>query len=243
MKNLYEKSEISFALFWIALYVASSIILGNLGDDKVFLAAGLAIISVLMFLFVVRNGLLEKYGLQGWGKNNRTMLWFIPLWIIASGNLWGGLLPDCLSSSFIWAAISMALVGFAEELIFRGFLFKAMLKEGNVAMAIIVSSVTFGLGHIFSFFTGDSFVESITGILVAITLGFVLTMVFFKCGSLIPCIIAHSVIDVSSVLTADKSGLLNWIYIIVFFTLSIGYCLYLWHIKTPAINIIATHNN
>ena len=95
MKDLYEKSEISFALFWIALYVATSIILGNLGDNKTALAVGLAVISVLMFLFVYRNGLLKKYGLDGWGENNRALLWFIPLWIIASGNFWGGFMPDC----------------------------------------------------------------------------------------------------------------------------------------------------
>ena len=65
MKDLYENSEISFALFWIALYVATSIILGNLGDNKTALAVGLAVISVLMFLFVYRNGLLKKYGLDG----------------------------------------------------------------------------------------------------------------------------------------------------------------------------------
>ena len=243
MKDLYENSEISFALFWIALYVATSIILDNLGDNKTALAVGLAVISVLMFLFVYRNGLLKKYGLDGWGENNRALLWFIPLWIIASGNFWGGFMPDCHGSAIISAAVSMAFVGFVEELVFRGFLFKAMLKDGNVAMAIIVSSVTFGLGHIFSLFTGDSFIESLTGIVVAITMGFVLTMVFFKCGSLIPCIIAHCVIDVSSVFTADKTGLLNVIYIIVFFSFAIGYCLYLLHIKTPDIHKTETNIN
>lgn len=49
--------------------------------------------------------------------------------------------------------LSMLCVGFIEELIFRGFLFKAMAKDG-IKSAIIVSSITFGLGHIINLVNG-----------------------------------------------------------------------------------------
>ena len=41
----------------------------------------------------------------------------------------------------------MLCVGFMEEVIFRGLLFKAIAKD-NAKMAIVISSVTFGLGHV-----------------------------------------------------------------------------------------------
>ncbi len=50
--------------------------------------------------------------------------------------------------------ISMCCVGFLEEVIFRGLLFRAMEKE-NLKRAIIVSSLTFGLGHIVNLFNGS----------------------------------------------------------------------------------------
>ena len=238
MKKLYEKSEITFAIFWIVLYTVSMGILRNLGDDSPYMMAGLFVISALMFLFVWRNGLLDKYGLSGWAKNSRIMLWFLPLWIIASFNLWGGIAPRYPIPGQIYAVISMALVGFAEELIVRGFLFKAMLKDGNVKLAVIVSSVTFGMGHILNLFTGHETAETLVQVVFAVAFGFIVTMVFYKSGSLLPCILSHSLTDMFSKFAADGgSSLLNWVVHAVMIIMAVTYCTYLAkHVETPAIN-------
>ena len=239
MKKLYEKSEITFAILWIVIYTVGMGTLENrFGLDSLWQMLGLIVISAAMFLFVKRNGLMEKYGLAGWAKNSRAMLWFIPLWIFSCLNLFSGLSPDYPSPGLIYAAVSMALVGFAEELIFRGFLFKAMLKDGNVKAAIIVSSVTFGLGHILNLFTGHELIATLIQVVFAVALGFVFTLVFYKSGSLLPGILAHSIIDVFSVLASDDgSQLVNLIVHIVVIVVSIAYCLYLAkRVETPAIN-------
>ena len=209
--------------------------LRNLGDDSPFMMAGLIVISVLMFLFVWKNGLMEKYGLSGWAKNSRAMLRFIPLWIIASFNLWGGIAPRYDLPGLIFAAVSMALVGFAEELIFRGFLFKALLKDGSVKTAVIVSAVTFGLGHILNLFTGHELFETLMQVVFAVAFGFVVTMDFYRSGSLLPCILAHSLTDVFSLFASDQaSSALNWIAHVVTFVLAVAYCLYLAkRVETP----------
>lgn len=41
----------------------------------------------------------------------------------------------------------MINIGFLEEIIFRGILYKSIEKD-NKKLAIIISSVTFGIGHI-----------------------------------------------------------------------------------------------
>lgn len=244
MKKLYEKSEITFAIFWIVLYTVSMGSLRNLGDDSPYRMIGLIVISAWMLLFVWRNGLLEKYGLSGWARNNRAMLWFLPLWIITTVNLWGGVTPQYPMPGELFVVVSMAFVGFAEEMLFRGFLFKAMLKEGSVKTAVIVSSVSFGLGHILNLFTGHELAETLVQVVFAVSYGFMVTMAFYKSNSLLPCILSHSLFDMfAEFANLDRSPALNWICHGVIILVSILYCLYLIkRVETPSINQIDAEN-
>ena len=72
----------------------------------------------------------------------------------------------------------------------------------------------------------------------AVAIGFVFTFVYYKSGSLLPCILAHSFIDVSSVFAADEGSYgLNLMLHVVVIVISVAYCLYLAkRVKTPAIN-------
>ena len=238
MKKLYEKNEVLFAVFWIVVYTVSMGFLRNLGDDSPYMMIGLIVVSALMFRFVSKNKLMEEYGLSGWAENNRAMLWFLPLWIIAGGNLCGGISPGYPMPGLIYAAVSMAFVGFAEELIFRGFLFRAMLRDGNAKTAIIVSSVTFGLGHILNLFTGHELAETLVQVVFAVAAGFAFTMAYYKGGSLLPCVLAHSLTDVFAVFGTDEAPLLlNGIIHAVIILAAIAYCLYLVRrVETPPVN-------
>ena len=239
MTKMYQKSEITFAILWIVIYtVGMGTLQNNFGLDSLWHMLGLIVISAAIFLFVKKNGLMEKYGLAGWAKNSRAMLWFIPLWLLSCLNLFSGFQPDYPVPGLIYAAVSMTLVGFAEELIFRGFLFKAMLKDGSVKAAVIVSSVTFGMGHIMNLFTCHDLFVTLNQVVFAVAVGFVFTLVFYKSGSLLPGILAHSFIDVISVFASDEgSQLMNLILHIVTIVVSAAYCLYLGKgVGTPAIN-------
>lgn len=244
MKEFYRKNELLFAIFWIVLYTVSMGLLRNLGDDSPYMMIGLIVISVLMFLFVWKNGLMGKYGLAGWTKNSRAMLWFLPLWIITTLNLWGGVTPRYPLPGLIFAVVSMAFVGFAEELIFRGFLFKAMLKERSVKTAVIVSSVTFGIGHILNLFTGHELAETLMQVVFAVAYGFLVTLTFYKSGSLIPCILSHSFFDMfAEFAPQDVSPVLNWAGHGVMVLLTVLYCLYLIkRVETPPVNRIGRQN-
>ena len=127
----------------------------------------------------------------------------------------------------------MMLIGFVEEMIFRGFLFRAMLANGNKAAAIIVSSVTFGIGHLVNLFAGQASFDTVMQVIFAVSWGFILTMVFYKSKSLIPCIIAHAMIDVFSVFGAENR-LVDQIYILATVIVSIVYCIYLSRLKEAA---------
>jgi membrane protease YdiL (CAAX protease family) len=90
----------------------------------------------------------------------------------------------------------MFCVGFLEELIFRGLLFQAMAKDG-VRSAIVVSSVTFGIGHIVNLFNGSGaeLLPNLLQVMYAVAVGFTFVMIFYRTKSLVPCIITHSVFN------------------------------------------------
>lgn len=199
MKKLYEKSELTFALVWIVIYCVLQPI-GNLLSQKIGLEySANAILCVLqaiiLFSFIQKNNYLKRYGLCKSSLPARYFLYYVPLIILATGNLWFGIAINDSIAIIIYRIIFMLYVGFIEEIIFRGFLFKAMEKK-NVKSAIIVSSLTFGIGHLLNLFTGMNLINNLCQIIFAIAVGFLFVTIFYRSGTLLPCIIVHSTINI-----------------------------------------------
>ena len=158
IKKLYEKSEIWFAVAWIIAYVVLASAGDNLSTDigvlKIVTLPILIVLSVIMYSFVRKNGLTEKYGLCKPQISAAKMLFYIPLIVLLTANLWYGIVLNTSPIETLLYVLSMFCGGFLEEMIFRGFLFNAMAKDG-VKSAIIVSSVTFGIGHIVNLINGS----------------------------------------------------------------------------------------
>ncbi len=234
MRKLYEKKEILFAVLWIVAYcVVMAPIKGEFGYESIWMLLALIVFAAGITAFVKMNHLEEKYGLLGFPGNMKRYLFFIPMFILATGNLWDGFSPAYNGMPLLIAVLSMLLVGFVEEMLFRGFLFKAMLGNGKTIPAIIVSALTFGIGHIVNLFAGQANFETVMQVIFAVSWGFIFTMAFYKSRSLIPCIIAHAMVDVFSLFGAD-SGTADWIYIGVTILVAVVYCVYLGRLKDTA---------
>ena len=236
MRKLYEKKEILFAVLWIVAYcVIMSALKGQFGYTSIWMLLALIVFTAGITAFVRANRLEEKYGLSGFPKDMKKYLFFIPMFILATGNIWDGFALSFKGTELVIATLSMILVGFVEEMIFRGFLFKAMLGNGKTVPAIIVSALTFGIGHIVNLFAGQASFETVMQVIFAISWGFILTMAFYKSGSLIPCIIAHAMVDALSLYGADtEAG--DWIYIGVTILAAVIYCIYLGRLKKGEVN-------
>lgn len=229
MRKLYEKNELMFAVLWILVYCFATIpIRGNLGDDSIWMTIVLLVIAVGITAFVKINHLEKKYGLTGWPRNTKRYLFFIPMWILVTGNLWGGFGIVYDGMGQVFAVISMLLIGYVEEVIFRGFLFKALIPRDGIKLAIIISSVTFGIGHIVNLFAGQANIETIMQVFFAVAWGFIFTFVFYKSESLFPCIIAHSLVNAfSEFINETNSYMTGWIYIWATILVAIVYGIYL----------------
>ena len=231
MRKLYEKNRILFAVLCIVLYcVVMSYLKGNFGYQSIAMLLGITAFANGIIFFVKRNHLEKECGIAAWPEDTKRFLYFIPMWILATGNLWDGFALSYHGIELVIAVLSMILVGFVEEMLFRGFLFSAMLSKERAAVAIIVSSLTFGMGHIINIFTGQTSFETIVQMIFAVSWGFILTFVFYKSGSIFPCIIAHSMIDAFSMFGADNA-LVDQIYVGVTIVVAIVYCIYLGKIK------------
>ena len=128
----------------------------------------------------------------------------MPLAILASGNLWNGAAVNYSPAETACRIACMLCVGFLEEVIFRGFLFKTIARD-NIKSAVIISSVTFGIGHIINLFNGSgmNLVNTLCQIVFAVAVGFLLVTAFYRGGSLIPCILVHSAINMLGTFAND----------------------------------------
>ncbi len=214
MKKLYEKSRLIFAIVWIVAYVVlfnvADGVSKDLGVEKSITAVVGLVMSLFLLFWLRAQGEWKEYGLCKGKFPAKTYLYFLPLAFTVSVNLWGGVRLNYSPVETILFIVSMICVGFLEELIFRGFLFTAMRKDGLVS-AIIVSSVTFGVGHIVNLFGGEDLLPTLLQICYATAVGFLFTVIFHKSGNLLPCIIAHAVMNSLSAFSGVCPPILDWI--------------------------------
>jgi membrane protease YdiL (CAAX protease family) len=165
-----------------------------IGIQKIVTLPVLIVLSAILLLFVQKNQLLKKYGLCKSEVPVSKMLFYIPLLALLTVNLWYGCSISTTPFETVFYILSMLYVGFLEEIIFRGFLFCAMAKNG-VKSAIIVSSVTFGIGHIVNLINGSGaeLLANLFQVIYAMAAGFMFVMIFYKTKSLLPCIVTHGV--------------------------------------------------
>ena len=120
-----------------------------------------------------------------------------------SVNLWSGININNSIPEIIFFMISMICVGFLEEIIFRGFLFQ-MFSKDSIHQAIIVTSTTFGIGHILNLLNGAELIPTIIQIIYALSTGYMFAIILHKGNSLWPCIITHSVVNSLSIFNTSS---------------------------------------
>ena len=203
MKKFFEKNEMFISIFMIVVYlVLNSFCLDKFGmySWQTMLANVFLSLIIVIFIFVLKLG--DYFNLTRI-PNFKKFLYFIPLFLLMSINLWGGIRLENSFSEIIFYMVSMLFVGFLEEIIFRGFLFKMMAKD-SLKSAIVVTTLTFGIGHIINLLNGADVLPTLLQIMYATATGYLFVIIVIKGKSLWPCIITHSVVNALSVFAVNN---------------------------------------
>ena len=204
MKKYFEKHELLITISLIIIYiVTNSFIMNNYGITSYQSVIINAILTLLLILLTFKIKKIKDFGLTKF-PNPKKYLYFIPLILMISVNLWNGININNKPIEIIYHIISMLFIGFIEEIIFRGYLFKMMEKD-NLKSAIIVSSITFGVGHVINLLNGADIIPTLLQIMYAIAGGYLFVIIFYKSKSLWPCIITHSLINALSIFNIENN--------------------------------------
>ena len=94
MKKLYEKNEQAFAIVWIVVYcVLQSLaypLSKKIGIEYSANAIFCILLTIILFAFIRKNRLQERYGLCKSPVPAHRFLYYVPLIIIATESLWNG---------------------------------------------------------------------------------------------------------------------------------------------------------
>ena len=233
MKKFFDRQPVWFAVIWIIVYVLAfgnaDTISESLGVPKVMTAVVGLVLTVVLLLFLRKHALFPYCGLQR-GKGGRC-LWFLPLIAVSTVNFWHGMTFREGAALYL---ISMVWVAILEELIFRGLLFRAMEKDGRTA-AVIVSSVTFGVGHIVNLLLGAELLSTALQLVEATALGFCFTAIFMVTGSLLPCILSHAFINCTSFFALDPTPTGRIVTCVIVTVVAVSYGA--WLLKRNAVRL------
>ena len=210
LTRFHEKSPLGYALVWIGAYcllnsVANPISAAVGVEYGAHLVINILLTAVLL-LWLRKEGLSGRYGLCRSKVPAGKYLWYLPLVLFLSHNLWLGVSFHRSAGYMVCYIGTMLCVGLLEEVIFRGLLFRALAGE-NVKMAVVISSITFGLGHLLNLFNGSGMelVSNLCQVTGAIACGFLFVLIYHRGGSLLPCIAAHSLNNAAGAFAQEEA--------------------------------------
>ena len=205
MRKLQDTKPILHALIWVAIYIVAVNIGDNLGEVVQFpelTSIVLVVLSIVLIVYLRVGGRLAFYGIRSVQPDTLPLtLFYIPLFAIAFVQYAKGLESGLDLRAVAFAVLLVTAVGFVEELLFRGFLLQALRARRNLTYAIIISGVTFGIGHIVNLLRGWSLTDQAIQIVAAVLIGIALAYCAVLTGSILPGVVFHALFNLSGTLT------------------------------------------
>lgn len=198
MLKLYKNKAVLHSLVWLMIYLLLNTITGNIASSisvEPYITGAIPnlLLVVICLFYLKKSQIAGEIGLfTKPAEKSTTMLFYIPVLILPFLNLFYGINKE-LSQAKILALLAMYIgVGFMEEIIFRGLMFKALTQKWNHYAVVAFISFTFAIGHIVSIVAiGQSTEDTILQIINAFVVGFMFMGVILASGNLTICIITH----------------------------------------------------
>lgn len=218
-------------MLWIIIYIVlvniGDIVSESIGIDSLATAALLVGLTLVLISYVRRNQWSVYYGLTGISSQAaRKSLFFVPLVLITAGHYLRGIKPALTVQDVAIIFVLMICVGFIEELLFRGLLFRAIERQSGVNRAILISGVTFGIGHIVNLARGMAVADQMIQIVAGIFIGIALAYLFVVTRSILPGAIFHVLFNISGNLANDNVALETQ-FLLMIIVVMVAYTFYL----------------
>ena len=208
MRKLQDTKPIWHALIWIAIYIVAVNIGDFLGEVVQFpelTSIVLVVLSIVLIVYLRVGGRLAFYGIRSVQPGTLPLTFFyIPLFAITFVQYAKGFESGLDLRTVAFAVLLVTAVGFIEELLFRGFLLQALRTRGNLTRAIIISGVTFGIGHIVNLLRGYSLTDQALQLVGAVLIGIALAYCAVLTGSILPGVVFHALFNLSGTLTTPS---------------------------------------
>lgn len=197
------------------------------------------IFPISVIIFLKEKKLLSYYGINSLKRLElKNLLYFVPMIIISLVNLRFGIYINYSWQQILLISITMLGVGFSEEILFRGFLMKAIMNK-NPKAAILLPSIIFGIIHITNLFSGANIIMTILQVIYATFFALMCSMFFYKTNNLIPCMICHSITNITDVFLPNNLSIEDQcIGCIAFIIPSAFYAWYLYKTKECFVKIV-----
>lgn len=219
MRKLQESKPIWHAVIWIMAYI----LLVNIGDnisvsigvESLATVVLLIAFSIVLLIYIKKNSWFELYGFRKIKKSDLTKaLFYIPLAVTIPLHYLRGIKYELGFTGFLLAILLMICVGFIEEAIFRGFLYQGILKNSNKVRAVLVSGITFAIGHIVNLLRGYTSADQINQVVIGIFIGIALALIVALTNNILPCVLYHIFFNISGTITNSDLRLETYMVII-----------------------------
>jgi len=198
MLNLYKKKAVLHSLIWLMAYLAVNTFTANYAgmigvEPYIISAIPNLLLAVICFFYLIKTNIAGEIGLLAKPtERSATMLFYIPLLALPFLNLLYGINWELSMANLAALLLMYAGVGFMEEVIFRGLMFRALTKKWSRYVVVTFISFTFAIGHIVSMVAIDqSAADTVLQIINALVVGFMFMAIILASGNLTICIITH----------------------------------------------------
>ena len=171
----------------------------GIGENVGFWTTGVLALALITFL-MPKKGMWQYGWCRSLNKGNGKFL--IPIMLLGAFNIPYLFWTSGFNSVFV-ALFTAGFVGFAEELAFRGYLYRALELKLGEGKAILISAVVFGLFHLINL-THSPVQDVLLQVLYAFCIGMVFAVVRAKTKSLFWPVVAHAALNFVYELTIDE---------------------------------------
>lgn len=154
-------------------------------------------VAMSLFAIVMARRIFGRwdcgYGPIDW----RGVLWMLPSFALTAALIFAMFRTGNpqLSGLVLLIVATMALVGFSEELVFRGILLQGALRDVSLGKAILISSLGFSLLHSVNVLAGVPIAGMFQQLGLTFIFGLAMACYALRANSLVPVMIFHMLWD------------------------------------------------